>query len=65
MFLTAFVARSRWARKQGVPDPDPVVSETPLHEPERRSRLLLRRLYDELPADAKLRLRADAETHNT
>ncbi len=47
---------SHWTSRSQ-PAPEPFVSEQPPYDPERRSRLLLRRLYDLLPDDAQARLR--------
>ena len=53
---------SRWT-SPSQPAPELFVSEQPPHEPERRKKLLLRRLYDLLPDDAQVRLRTNSKTH--
>ncbi len=60
MAVTSIV--SRWTSRERL-DPEPFVSEQPPHEPERRKKLLLRRLYDLLRDEARVRLRANTETH--
>lgn len=53
---------SRWKSQ---PEPEPFVSEQPLHDPERRNQLLLRRLYDLLPDHAQIRLRTDGSVQGS
>ena len=50
---------SRWKSQ---PEAEPFVSEQPPHDPERRQRLLLRRLYELLPEHAQVRLRTNGSS---
>jgi len=49
---------SRWKSE---PEPEPFASEQPLHDPERRNQLLVRRLYELLPDHGQVRLRTDCD----